>query len=74
MQHAFGSVQGFLPSPEEIKILQWDFTIIIARVLFKNIPYFRQFRNIVPEFISQPEYPELESETTVIPLPVLYKN
>ena len=28
----------------------------------------------MPEFISQPEYPELESETTFIPLPVLYKN
>lgn len=63
-----------MPSPEDTKILQTDFTIKIARVLFKHVPFFRQFRNVVPEFISQPEYPELESETTVIPLPVLYKN
>lgn len=51
--------QVFLPSPEDNDILVRDHTIISARVIFQHLPYFRQFRDIVPAFISQPTSPEL---------------
>ncbi|XP_062575477.1 uncharacterized protein LOC134237384 [Saccostrea cucullata] len=67
-------VQAFLPSPEDNEVLTRDYTIISARVMLKHLPYFRQFRDIVPTYISQPTYPELQQKSKVIPLPVLYKN
>lgn len=67
-------IQAFLPSPEDNEILIRDYTIISARVIFEHLPYFRQFRDVVPAFISQPTCPELLQKSKVIPLPVLYKN
>ena len=67
-------VQAFLPSVDDIEAIKHDYTILASRVAFEFIPYFKSFEDIVPNDISKPCDPKLKEKSTVIPLPVLFKN
>ncbi|CAG2242079.1 unnamed protein product [Mytilus edulis] len=67
-------VQNFIPSEEDYNLITTDYIILMSRVVFEHIPYFKKFSDIVPINISTPCSPNLKKKSEVIPLPVLFKN
>ncbi|CAC5418958.1 unnamed protein product [Mytilus coruscus] len=67
-------VQNFIPSEEDYNHITTDYIILMSRVVFEHIPYFKRFSDIIPINISTPCSPNLKKKSEVIPLPVLFKN
>ena len=68
------TTQDFLPSEDDITQLKRDYTVLMARVALRHIPFFQKFRDVIPTYISNPVSENLKLKSKVIPLPVLMKN
>ncbi|XP_076078863.1 uncharacterized protein LOC143048879 [Mytilus galloprovincialis] len=66
--------RDYIPNPNDIQNIKYDYTILIARVLQNHIPFFRQFKDVIPNEISSPISDKLKQKSRVIPLAVLHKN
>ena len=67
-------VHSFIPSDDDLQHIRREDVILMSRVAFKHIPFFQQFKDIVPLYISKPVSQSQKEKSKVIPLPVLYKN
>ena len=67
-------VHSFIPSDDDLQHIRREDVILMSRVAFKHIPFFQQFKDIVPLYISTPVSQSQKEKSKVIPLPVMYKN
>lgn len=65
---------SYVPSAEDMAEIKNDYTVLIARVAFQHIPFFKCFEAVVPKYISNPCSEALKNKNVVIPLPVLFEN
>ena len=54
-----------MPSTEDDKLFQKNFTILISRVLKKNFPFFEKFATGVPKHIKHKYYKEFSKKSEV---------
>ena len=55
-----------MPSAEDDKSIQKNFTILISRVLKKNFPFFEKFATGMPKHIKHKYYKELSKKSEVV--------
>lgn len=64
----------FLLSQEELLCLREEFKIMVGRVLTEFIPELRFLKTVLPDHISHPYSQEMAKKSTIIPLPMLFKD
>ncbi len=55
-----------MPSTADDKLIQKNFTILISRILKKNLPFFEKFATGVPKHIKHKFYKELSKKSEVV--------
>ena len=61
-------LQTFLPSAEDCQKLQMEFKILIGRVLVKNITFFSQFQENVPDHIKHRHSADMTKKSEIVRL------
>ncbi len=68
------SAADFLPSKSDWQELTAEYAILMARVAAKKIPALQFLEDTVPDYIEGPDSERLAKKSTVVSLPVLFKN
>ena len=64
----------FLLNQEELHHLREEYKIIVGRVLVEFIPELRFLKTVIPNHISHQYSNEMANKSTIIPLPILFKD
>ena len=64
----------FLLNQEELHHLREEYKIIVGRVLVEFIPELRFLKTVIPNHISHQYSNEMAKKSTIIPLPMLFKD
>ena len=64
----------FLLNQEEMHHLREEYKIIVGRVLVEFIPELRFLKTVIPNHISHQYSNEMANKSTIIPLPILFKD
>ena len=67
-------IESFLPSKDDITVIQGDLNVLVSRILCKFIKNLQELKWLVTKHIPHPHSDEMAAKSEVVVLDVLHNN